>query len=214
MKLYHLITLSILTIALMQSCASESSNATSWSYNDSSNGGFERSTNFEQETGPGLVFIEGGTFTMGKSEQDVMYDWNNRTTRVSVSTFYMDQTEVTNFHWVEYLYWISRAYSAEFPMVYKNALPDTLCWRSPLGFNEKFVDYYLRHPAYRDYPVVGVSWLQASDYCKWRTDRVNEFILVREGILDGFNVEATGENTFNTEAYLSGQHEGGASVPD
>ena len=214
MKIYHLITLSILTITLMQSCAKESSNATSWDYNDPSNGGFERSANFEQETGPGLVFIEGGTFTMGKSEQDVMYDWNNRTARVSVSTFYMDQTEVTNFHWVEYLYWIGRAYSAEFPMVYKNALPDTLCWRSPLGFNEKFVDYYLRHPAYRDYPVVGVSWLQASDYCKWRTDRVNEYILVREGILDGYNVEATGENTFNTEAYLSGQHEGGASVPD
>jgi formylglycine-generating enzyme required for sulfatase activity len=126
----------------------------------------------------------------------------------------MDQTEVTNFHWVEYLYWIQRAYGADFPMVYKNALPDTLCWRSPLGFNEKFVDYYLRHPAYRDYPVVGISWLQASDYCKWRTDRVNEYILIREGILEGYNVEATGPTTFNTESYLSGQHEGGASFPD
>jgi formylglycine-generating enzyme required for sulfatase activity len=99
-------------------------------------------------------------------------------------------------------------------MVYKNALPDTLCWRSPLGFNEKYVDYYLRHPAYRDYPVVGISWLQASDYCKWRTDRVNEYILIREGILEGYNVEATGPTTFNTESYLSGQHEGGASFPD
>jgi len=201
-------------ILLIQSCAKETSDSTSWEYNNSDNGGFQKVEKYDQETGPGLVFIEGGSFTMGKTEQDVMYDWNNRAARVSVSSFYMDQTEVTNFHWVEYLYWISRAYNSEFPMVYKNALPDTLCWRSPLGFNEKYVDYYLRHPAYRDYPVVGVSWLQASDYCKWRTDRVNEYILVREGILEGYNVEATGQNTFNTESYLSGQHEGGASVPD
>ena len=201
-------------ILLIQSCATESSDATSWEYNNSDNGGFQKVEKYDQETGPGLVFIEGGSFTMGKTEQDVMYDWNNRAARVTVSSFYMDQTEVTNFHWVEYLYWISRAYNAEFPMVYKNALPDTLCWRSPLGFNEKYVDYYLRHPAYRDYPVVGVSWLQANDYCKWRTDRVNEYILVREGILEGYDVEATGQNTFNTESYLSGQHEAGATVPD
>jgi formylglycine-generating enzyme required for sulfatase activity len=159
----------------------------------------------DQETGPGLVMIEGGTFTMGRAEQDVMYDWNNRPARVSVSSFYMDQTEVTNFHWCEYLYWISRAYET-YPIVYKNALPDTNAWRSPLGFQEKFVEYYLRHPAYRDYPVVGVTWLQASDYCKWRTDRVNEYILIREGILD-FNIEQKDEATFNTESYLAGQYE-------
>ena len=214
MKIYQFIVFSLLSLGILQSCGHESSTATSWEYNNPDNGGFEKVNNYEQETGPGLVFIEGGSFTMGKTEQDVMYDWNNRAARVTVSTFYMDQTEVTNFHWVEYLYWIQRAYGADFPMVYKNALPDTLCWRSPLGFNEKFVDYYLRHPAYRDYPVVGISWLQASDYCKWRTDRVNEYILIREGILEGFNVEATGPTTFNTESYLSGQHEGGASFPD
>ena len=142
---------------------------------------------------------------MGQSENDVMFDWNNRPARVTVSSFYIDQTEVTNFQWCEYLYWISRAYET-YPSVYKNALPDTLCWRSPLGFNEKYVDYYLRHPAYRDYPVVGVSWLQASDFCKWRTDRVNEYILIREGILD-YNVDQRDENTFNTEAYYAGQYQ-------
>ncbi len=144
---------------------------------------------------------------MGRSEQDVMFDWSNRPARVTVSSFYIDQTEVTNFHWCEYLYWVSRAYET-YPMVYKNALPDTLSWRSKLGFNEKYVEYYLRHPAYRDYPVVGVTWLQASDYCKWRTDRVNEYILIREGVLD-FNVEQRDEATFNTEAYLAGQYEEG-----
>lgn len=142
---------------------------------------------------------------MGRAEQDVMFDQNNRPARVTVSSFYMDQTEVTNFYWLEYLYWINRTYGETYPMVYKNALPDTLCWRSPLAFNEKYVEYYLRHPAYRDYPVVGVSWLQANDYCKWRTDRVNEYIMIREGIMD-YNTQQTNENNFDTEAYLSGQY--------
>ncbi len=193
---------------IVSSCSREASNATGWDYNNPNQGGFQKVPFVDQETGPGLLLVEGGTFTMGRAEQDVMYDWNNRAARVTVSSFYMDQTEVTNFHWLEYLYWISRAYNETYPMVYKNALPDTLVWRSELGFNEKYVDYYLRHPAYRDYPVVGVSWLQANDYCKWRTDRVNEYILIREGVLD-FNIEQSDEATFNTEAYYAGQYEEG-----
>ncbi|WP_199223383.1 SUMF1/EgtB/PvdO family nonheme iron enzyme [Brumimicrobium oceani] len=191
-------------IAIVSSCARETSNTTGWDYNNPGLGGFQKVPFMDQETGPGLVLVEGGTFTMGRVEDDVMYDWNNRPRRLTVSSFYMDQTEVSNFHWLEYLYWLSRAYDGTYPMVYKNALPDTLVWRSKLGFNEKYVDYYLRHPAYRDYPVVGVSWLQANDYAKWRTDRVNEYILIREGILD-FNINQMDETTFNTEAYLNGK---------
>ncbi len=193
---------------VIASCSREASNATGWDYNNPKQGGFQKVPFVDQETGPGLLLVEGGTFTMGRAEQDVMYDWNNRAARVTVSSFYLDQTEVTNFHWLEYMYWIGRAYSETYPMVYKNALPDTLVWRSELGFNEKYVDYYLRHPAYRDYPVVGVSWLQANDYCKWRTDRVNEYILIREGIFD-FNVDQRDENTFNTDAYYANQYEEG-----
>jgi gliding motility-associated lipoprotein GldJ len=199
----------VLSGIILASCQRESSSTTGWEYNNPKVGGFQKVPFIDQETGPGLLLVEGGTFTMGRTENDVMYDWNNRATRVTVSSFYMDQTEVTNFQWLEYLYWISRAYES-YPMVYKNALPDTLCWRSPLAFNEKFVDYYLRHPAYRDYPVVGVSWLQANDFCKWRTDRVNEYILVREGILD-WNVEQKDDATFNTDAYYAGQYDEGVA---
>ena len=191
-------------LLLLNSCYTEFSDTTGTAYNDPQTGGFQKMPFVDQETGPGLVLVEGGTFTMGRAEQDVMYDWNNRAARVTVSSFYVDQTEITNFHWCEYMYWISRAFET-YPVVGKNVLPDTNCWRSPLGFSEKYVEYYLRHPSYRDYPVVGVSWLQASDYCKWRTDRVNEYILIREGVLD-YNIEQRDENTFNTEAYLAGQY--------
>jgi gliding motility-associated lipoprotein GldJ len=55
--------------------------------------------------------------------------------------------------------------------------------------------------------VVGINWLQATDYCAWRTDRVNEMILIREGILR-VNPNQVDDDNFNTEAYLAGQYEG------
>jgi sulfatase modifying factor 1 len=82
-----------------------------------------------------------------------------------------------------------------------------LVWRRRLAYNEPYVDYYLRHPSYRDYPVVGVSWKQATDFCSWRTDRVNEQILVREGLYN-HNPNQVSDDNFNTEAYLYGLYEG------
>jgi gliding motility-associated lipoprotein GldJ len=212
-------------LLVLSSCSKERSTATGWDFNNYKNGGFEKFDAREQETGPGLVMIEGGTFTMGRTEQDVMSDWNARASRVTVASFYMDRTEVTNFHWLEYMYWMRRVYYKTYPHVYKKCLPDTLSWRSALGYREKYVNYYLRHPSYRDYPVVGVSWLQANDFCKWRTDRVNEAILVREGILKWHFADegssdvgaanrsdydkkyaSVPQNMFSTENYLNGNY--------
>jgi len=72
----------------------------------------------------------------------------------------------------------------------------------------------LRHPAYRDYPVVGVSWLQANDFCKWRTDRVNEQIMVREGFLVHNPTGQVDDSYFSTESYLDGQYEEAAKAAD
>lgn len=206
-KSLTLITLFILATAFLFSCKKESSPTTGWTYNDSDTGGFEVVPYQEQETGPGLVFIEGGTFVMGRTADDVMLDWNNMPRRVTVSSFYMDETEVRNLDYLEYLYWLSRVFGETYPEVYTNALPDTLVWRDPLAYNEPYVENYLRHPAYRDYPVVGVNWLQASQYAAWRTDRVNEMILIREDIL-AWDANQVNERNFNTEAYLAGQYEG------
>ena len=108
---------------------------------------------------------------------------------------------------MEYLFWIKRVYNSSYPEVYLKSLPDTLVWRDKLGYNEPFVTNYLRHPAYVNYPVVGVSWEQANDFCTWRTDRVNERILINAGILKE-DPEQVDDNTFNTEAYLAGQYDG------
>ena len=191
-----------------KSSNSKNSSTTGWKYNNPKNGGFEVNTKFrEQATGPGLLFIEGGSFTMGRVEQDVMYEWDNIPRKQTVSSFYLDETEVRNVDYLEYLFWIQRVYGMSYPEVYKKALPDTLVWRDKLGYNEPFVNGYLRHPAYKNYPVVGVSWQQATDYCVWRTDRVNERILIENGILKE-DMEQMDDNVFTTEGYRQGQYEG------
>ena len=195
-------------LTVLSGCYYERSGSTGWNYNSSANGGFERPTFFEQQTGPGLILVEGGTFTMGQVEDDLMGSWDNSPRRVTVSTFYMDETEVTNHFWGEYLTWLERVYGNTFPEIIERALPDTLAWREKLAYNEPLVKYYLRHPAYRDYPVVGVSWRQANDFCKWRSDRVNEEILINEGLLVHSPQSQMDEEHFTTETYFNRQYIG------
>ena len=214
MKRYYLYIIALSSLLIGNSCnksksGSGISRGTGWKVNvDQGKNSFGQ--NFkEQETAPGLIFIEGGTFTMGKAQDDVMKDWNNTPTQQQVQSFYMDETEVTNEMYLEYLDYLKFVYPPnedKFKGIYESALPDTLVWRNRLSYNEDLVINYLRHPAFSQFPVVGVSWLQATQYAKWRTDRVNEAILEREGFL---NDEAkfspvNGENpSFNTEAYLN-----------
>lgn len=213
MKLYQKLLIAAVGVAAF-GCASSgpgaptgASKTTGWKYNDPKFGGFEVREMYDQPTGPGLVFIPGGTFTMGRVTEDIVRDWNNQPRRVSIDSHYIDATEVRNVDYREYVYWLGLIY-ASYPEIARKALPDTLSWRKPLAYNEPLVEYYFRLAAFNEYPVVGVSWLQASEYCTWRTDRVNEMALIRAGILD-FNVlEQKDDNSFNTDSYLAGEYAG------
>ena len=197
---------SLIVIFLFASCSKDRSSTTGWVYNDVKWGGFEKHQYKGQEIGPNLVFIQGGTFTMGQVEQDVRYDNHAFPRKVTVSSFFMDETEVTNIAYREYCYWLQRVF-IDYPEVHEYALPDTNCWRVKLGYNEPYVMYYYRHPTFDEYPVVGVNWMQASNYAAWRSDRVNEMIMIREGFLKP-NPDQINEDNFNTEAYFAGQYVG------
>ncbi|WNM20068.1 gliding motility lipoprotein GldJ [Flavobacterium capsici] len=208
----RLLLLAILSLCIT-SCSKKSSSkggsqATGWKINDKK-GGFQYASKFKkQATGPGLVLVEGGTFTMGKVQDDVMHDWNNTPNQQHVMSFYMDETEVTNMMYMEYLDWLKRVFPPDqenYRNIYEGASPDTLVWRNRLGYNETMTNNYLRHPAYAEYPVVGVNWIQATEFAKWRTDRVNEKILEDQRYLkkDAKVTDVTGEKVFSTEAYLA-----------
>ena len=197
----------VLVAASCNRNSGEKSSATGWAYNDPENGGFEKLDYEGQINGPNLVLIEGGTFDMGLTMEDVSFEWNNIPRRVTVSSFYMDESEVANIDWKEYLFWTKRVYKT-YPQVYLDALPDTLVWREELSYNEPLIQTYFRHPSYDEYPVVGVSWEQVQEFCKWRSDRANEGLLIDRGILNNNSLEQVDSENFNSEAYLAGQYEG------
>ena len=215
MRLRNLLWL-LACVSVLSSCKGKSifkkkapkSSLTGWDYNQK--GGFQVSKSKDQATGPGLVFVEGGTYTMGQTDEDVMSDFNNIPRRVSIPSFYMDRTEVANVHYREYVFWLTKIFDPSDPenvKIIQNALPDTLVWRSELSYNDPQVELYFRAPAFNDYPVVGVSWEQAKDFCLWRTDRVNENNLVNKGFINKSNLKPgaqQGDNNFNTRAYALG----------
>ena len=206
-NLKHLLSTITLMLLVISCGGNNTSRGTGWDIN-SKKGGFQYNVDFdEQETGPGLVFVEGGTFTKGQVQDDVMHDWNNTPNKQHVMSFYIDETEVTNLMYMEYLDWLEIVFptnEARYRQIYEGALPDTLVWRNQLGYVEELTTNYLRHPAYAEYPVVGVNWLQAVQYAEWRTDRVNEYILEREAYVqkDVRYNEIDANSTFNTAAYL------------
>lgn len=223
-KHLHLFAFLATTTVLMAcNTGKNASSKTGYAYNKPETGGFEVNNKYQRNNKVindfGLIEIEGGQFIMGGSAVDVPgQDLGNRTFKreITVSSFYIDETEVANVDWLEYLNWIKRNFPQDAQLYYE-ALPDTLVWRRPLSFNEPFVNNYLRHPAYADYPVVGVSAIQAEQYCEWRTDVVNEKILRDKNYMNSFaalngkgkKANATPvvkpDKPFNTEIYLNGQ---------
>ena len=186
------------------------SKVTGWPLNDRRYGGYEVAEYKGQQTPPGMSFVQGGRFTMGATDDEMPTLENNSMRRtVSVSSFYMDETEIENVSYREWLYWLSRTYGSDYQDMIVRETPDTTVWRSALAYNEPYVKNYLRAAAYNHYPVVGVNWYQATDFCQWRTDRVNELLLINNPV-NALRPNATqsNEDVFTTESYLAGQYEG------
>lgn len=210
-KFFLITFISLVTISCHNRNSSNSKSLTGWSSKEKEKAGFSSNSEYKGQTAPpGMVLIEGGAFTMGQVQDDVMFDWNTTPVKQQVRSFYLDEAEVTNSEYLFYLEWMEKVFppsDANYRTIYQSTIPDTLVWRDVLGFNELLTENYLRHPSYADYPVVGVSWLQATQYCKWRSDRVNEKILMDKGVLNSIYVMDSlvirGRNNFNTDTYLA-----------
>jgi gliding motility-associated lipoprotein GldJ len=154
------------------------STVTGLGYNEED--GFEVGEYFGQPQGPNLVYIEGGRSVIGSFEEDLMKRNDNVERTVTVASFYMDETEIANLHWLEYLYYLQKDSGGTDS--YLNALPDTLVWKSELAYNDPYVDHYLRYPGFRYFPVVGVTWEQAERFAEWRTLVVNNKLAQEAGL--------------------------------
>ncbi len=114
---------------------------------------------------------------------------------------YFDKMEMTNFSWLEYLYWNKRIFG-ENSEEYKSALPDSTVWQKQGEvFNVYGLDY-LRHPAYYNLPVVGITYEQAVDFTRWRSDRVFEYKLIIWEIIEQ-NTDQNSTNYFTIDGFFS-----------
>ncbi|UTW64448.1 SUMF1/EgtB/PvdO family nonheme iron enzyme [bacterium SCSIO 12741] len=227
----------------------------------------------------GMLYIPPGSFVMGPNDQDAPYSYTSKAKTVSISPFYMDETEITNNEYRQFVFWVrdSMAYrilgeevseeeylitvneyeedlepprinweseidwnepesrealsvmflpeyerfygrreldtrkliyeyfwidwrdaARKNPTINGDALrergmtdrsvfihrdeipvyPDTLCWIHDFtySFNEPLTNMYFWHPAYDEYPLVGVSWKQARAFSIWRTQMHNGYL--------------------------------------
>lgn len=218
----------------------------------------------------GMLFIPMGSYNVGPSDQEVPYAQTAQTKTVSVQAFYMDQTEITNNEYRQFVFWVrdslarrilgedndeyliftniydedldppylnwdlpinwrglderqilEQMFLPEHERFYKrrvidtrklnfeyywidlreaakksqreqgmkdrsvfiqkdiiNVYPDTLAWVHDFSysFNEPMTNMYFWHPAFDNYPVVGVNWKQARAFCIWRTQLLNNFL--------------------------------------
>ena len=187
---------------------------TNWKNFDPTTVDFEAYEGNLSESPVGMLPIEGGTFTIGQMDEFITAPRNNDRRTLTVSSFFMDKYEVHNLAWREYLHWNNVVFGKVKPELVKALLPDTTVWRDEMAYNEPYERFYFRHPAYSFYPVVGVSWEQASAYCQWRTDRVNEQILILNKYITPLDYKTLRDEgmeydsiissfVFNTEKYFN-----------
>jgi len=219
MKLKNIANLaSVCLVLALTGCANKTadesySRVTGWAYNDKTGTGFAVKKNYISEAPSGMVAIEGGSFTIGEKGEFITAPRDSRPRRITVSSFYMDEYEIRNVDWREYTNWMKVVFGRTAPRLVAMTQPDFKVWREELAYNEPYLDNYFTHPAFDQYPVVGVTWQQAMDYCTWRTDRVNELALVDAGIISPPDFTKLEKQTnhdsiantfvFNTQKYLT-----------
>lgn len=199
----------------------------------------------------GMEYVKSGSFHIGQSDQDIFHSFTERPLQVSIVGFFMDDTEITNNEYRQFVNYVrdSIAHTAldhfkededgnqtidwEYEidwtddlldgmyfsgddvfagkkeldtreLVYKyewkdwrkaastsfkgkrneiinreevSIYPDTLVWIRDFtySYNEPFTRNYFWHPAFDDYPVVGVNWKMAKSFCAWRTELWNTY---------------------------------------
>jgi formylglycine-generating enzyme required for sulfatase activity len=190
---------SILLITISLGSCAPKSEITGWDYNNPRQGGFQKIPYVAQETAIGMILIEGQELILATTPED--------TTLTTISDFYISQYHETNGQYRAYLEYLQRYYSRS---THVKALPDTTVWQhEDLSQQNKvyLMNNYLRNSLFQDYPVVGVSPEQIEKYASWKTDRMNELILIREGVISYDTLMTDSSTVFSTQSYFEGHYE-------
>lgn len=125
----------------------------------------------------GMVVAPSGTFHMGQADEDVPATQTNHNRQITIGGFYVDDTEITNNEYRQFMEVILNdsidVLGEEYVMT--ELYPDTAVWMKDFSHHmgDPMMEYYYMHPAFDDYPVVGVDWHAARYFCEWRTLHMN-----------------------------------------
>lgn len=127
----------------------------------------------------GMVPIPAGTFHMGQADEDIAHSQINFNKQVTIGSFYMDDTEITNN---EYRQFVDQMLMDSLTVLGRDYImtelyPDTTVWVKDFAYHmgDPMMVYYYSHPAFDNYPVVGVSWDAAKYFSRWRTSFLNDY---------------------------------------
>ena len=127
----------------------------------------------------GMTSIPGGTFHMGQADEDVAASRINFNKQITIGGFYMDDTEITNNEYRQFIYAILEDSVSVLGLdfIMQEYYPDTTVWVRDYTHHlgDPLLTYYFDHPAFDDYPVVGVNWEAAKYFAKWRTAHLNAY---------------------------------------
>lgn len=137
--------------------------------------------------------------------------------------FAIAQRPITNREYLIYLEWLHNVYGSHPDIFYKAIptfrFPGTGSGELEIAFRRKatyegvfmgtspYVEHYMFNPKYLDYPVLGVSWENANEFCQWYADRYNELKLIEKDHL-GFIPNPSESSFFTTTLYLLGYWQG------
>ncbi|MFM1913051.1 MAG: hypothetical protein RIR51_889, partial [Bacteroidota bacterium] len=132
-----------------------------------------------QPTPYGMVLVPAGSFLMGQADEDFSNSVVNLNRRVSVSSFFMDDTEITNHEYRQFTESLLRDSLAVLgeTKIMEDYYPDSTVWVNDYAYHngDPMLEYYFSSPSYDTYPVVGVSWKAAKYFCQWRSNMMNEY---------------------------------------
>jgi len=133
----------------------------------------------------GMVVCPSGTFHMGQADQDVPATYVNMNKQVTIGGFYMDETEITNNEYRQFMNAMladSSQLGVEYLMT--ELYPDTTVWVRDFAHHmgDPMMEYYYKHPAFDDYPVVGVDWFASRKFSEWRTNYLNDWRVNQMGL--------------------------------
>ncbi len=156
---------------------------------------------WQTTTPSNMITVPGGSYIMGQVDEDITDSKVSFNRQVTVSSFYMDDAEITNNKYRQFIVEIKKTASkataseenmpaetdseaasskAKWPTIDENFImahlyPDSTVWRANFAHHmgDPMVEYYFSHPAFDDYPVVGVTWEGAKYFAEWRTAYLN-----------------------------------------